>query len=124
VIEDISLSKALTILQDKPVDKVYLIADRRLMAETLRARTTNGLWIGDRCLSLVQLQMRGMAMGLPVHKGASFEWLRYDLRDALTNYLAPSQEGAFLNLLYVSTADFPKNIGYVIVEDIYVFTVR
>ena len=29
-----------------------------------------------------------------------------------------------MNLLYVSPQDFPGNIGYVIVEDMYVFTVQ
>jgi hypothetical protein len=29
-----------------------------------------------------------------------------------------------MNLLYVSPQDFPGNIGYVVVEDMYVFTVQ
>jgi hypothetical protein len=40
------------------------------------------------------------------------------------NVQAASQEASLLNVLYVSPADFPPNIGYVIVDDMFVFTVR
>lgn len=42
----------------------------------------------------------------------------------LMNLQAASQEASLLNVLYVSPADFPPNIGYVIVDDMCVFTVR
>jgi hypothetical protein len=42
----------------------------------------------------------------------------------LINFQAASQEASLLNVLYVSPADFPPNIGYVIVDDMCVFTVR
>ena len=36
----------------------------------------------------------------------------------------PSQEAPFLNLLYASPSDFGPHIGYVIVDDLYAFTLQ
>src|ERR1700737_2448600 len=60
----------------------------------------------------------------PIQQGGVFSVVKVPFSWEILIDQAPTQEVAFLNLLVVFSGDFTPNTGYVIVDDIFVFSVR